>query len=123
MAWREADTVRRGYELNYPMVVTQPTVHAGPLPATHSFVKIDAPNVVLTAVKKAEDDDGLLIRFYEWAGKEGIVRIELPEGAKSASEVNLMEKADHELEIVDGKMVSVATRPYEIKTVKVSFAK
>jgi alpha-mannosidase len=121
--WREADTVRRGYELNYPMVVTQPTVHAGPLPATHSFVKIDAPNVVLTAVKKAEDDDGLLIRFYEWAGKEGIVRIELPEGAKSASEVNLMEKADHELEIVDGKMVSVATRPYEIKTVKVSFAK
>jgi alpha-mannosidase len=121
--WREAETVRRGYELNYPMVVTQPTVHAGPLPESYSFVKIDATNVVLTAVKKAEDDDGLLIRFYEWAGKGSTVDVELPQGAKSASEVNLMEKPDRDLEIVDGNAVSVPTKPYEIKTLKVVFGK
>jgi len=122
--WREAMTVRKGYELNYPMVVTQPTVHAGSLPATYSFVKIDAPNVVLTAVKKAEDDDGLLIRFYEWAGKAGDVRIELPQQVSQAEETNLMEKTDHALTLGDGgKSVSIAIKPYEIKTVKVTFAK
>jgi len=122
--WREAETVRRGYELNYPLTVTQPTVHAGPLPATYSFVKIDAPNVVLTAVKKAEDDGGLLIRFYEWAGKEANVRIDLPMPASKVEETNLMEKPDHELILGDdAKGFLVPTKPYEIKTVKVTFKK
>ncbi len=123
-SWRDAMTVRRGYELNYPMVVMQPTVHAGPLPAAHSFVKLDAPNLVLTAVKKAEDDDGLLIRFYEWEGKPVNVRIEFPEPATSAVETNLMEKPDHELALGDGeRSVVVPTKPFEIKTVKVLFRK
>jgi len=122
--WRDAMTTRHGYELNYPMTVTQPTVHSGSLPASHSFVKIDVPNVMLTAVKKAEDDDGLLIRFYEWAGKAADVRIELPQAASSAEETNLMEMTDHPLTVGDGgKSVTVATKPYEIKTVKVVFGK
>jgi alpha-mannosidase len=122
--WRDAMTVRRGYELNYPMAVTQPTVHGGSLPSAHSFVKIDAPNVVLTAVKKAEDDDGLLIRFYEWAGKETSVRIDLDKAASKAEETNLMEKPEQELVLGDdAKGFLVPTKPYEIKTVKVVFGK
>lgn len=120
--WKDAMTVRQGYDLNFPMTAMQATVHAGTLPPTHSFVKIDAPNVVLTAVKKAEDDSGLLIRYYEWAGKTGDVKIDLPEAASAAEETNLMEKIDHALTLDDGgKSVSVATKPYEIKTVKVTF--
>src|SRR5581483_7858589 len=120
--WKDAMTVRQGYELNYPMTAMQEPVHAGPLPASYSFVKIDAPNVVLTAVKKAEDDSGLLIRYYEWAGKEGDVRIDLPQAAATAEETNLMEKTDHSLALADaGKSVTVPTKPYEIKTVKVTF--
>jgi alpha-mannosidase len=120
--WKDAMTVRQGYDLNFPMTATRAMVHAGSLPASHSFVKIDAPNVVLTAVKKAEDDSGLLIRYYEWAGKAGDVRIELQEAASAAEETNLMEKTDHALTLGDGgRSVTVATKPYEIKTVKVTF--
>jgi len=128
--WREAETVRRGYELNYPMVVTQPTVHAGPLPATYSFFKIDAPNVVLTAVKKAEDDNALLIRFYEWAGKESDVKIEVPT-IVLASETNLIEKEERDIfpEHTSAgpghsaeSIVTIHTKPYEIKTVKLKFS-
>ncbi|HUN89356.1 MAG TPA: glycoside hydrolase family 38 C-terminal domain-containing protein [Terriglobales bacterium] len=121
--WRDAMTVRQGYELNYPLIVTQPTVHAGPLPASYSFVKVDAPNVVVTAIKKAEDDDGLILRFYEWAGKTGDVKIELPEAATSAEETNLMEKPDTPLTLGDNAhSVTLQTKPYEIKTVKLKFA-
>ena len=120
-SWRDAQTVRRGYELNYKLVAIQSQKHEGTLPAEHSFVSIEADNVVLTAFKKSEDDDSLVLRFYEWAGKEAEVKLHLPPGAKSASETDLMEKPIADL-AVHNDAVTVHTRPYEIKTVKVQFA-
>src|SRR5208337_1713542 len=48
-------------------------------------------NVLVTAVKKAADDNALIVRFYEWAGKKGDVVLQLPQAATQASETNLME--------------------------------
>ena len=120
--WREAETVRRGLELNYRLLPMAVEKHEGALPATYSFVQLEPNNVVLTAMKKAEDDDALVLRFYEWAGKEGDVTVQVPARAHSATETDLMEKVLGELPLREGK-VSVHTRPYEIKTVKVSFGK
>jgi alpha-mannosidase len=119
--WRDAQTVRRGYELNYQLFSKQTERHEGTLAAEHSFLEVQPENVVLTAVKKAEDDDTLILRFYEWAGKETDVKLHLPEGAQTASETDLMERATGTLSIHDGT-VTVHTDPYEIKTVKVQFA-
>jgi alpha-mannosidase len=119
--WRDAQTVRRGNELNYKLRVLQVQNHAGALPPVHSFVRIDGDNVVLTAMKSAEDEDALVLRFYEWAGKESDVSIHLPDGAESARETNLIERPAEELP-VRGGVVSVHTKPYEIKTVLVKFA-
>ncbi|HEV8385362.1 MAG TPA: glycoside hydrolase family 38 C-terminal domain-containing protein, partial [Candidatus Acidoferrales bacterium] len=120
-SWREAGTVRRGYELNYPLLAIVAQAHAGALPAAHSFVSLEPANVVLTAIKKAEDDDGWIIRFYESAGRETQVTLHLPPGASRAVETNLMEKEETPLK-VNGNSVVIPTRPYEIKTVKVTFA-
>ena len=120
-SWRDAQTVRRGYELNYKLIAMPSQKHEGTLPAVHSFVDIEADNVVLTAIKKSEDDDSLVLRFYEWAGKEVEVKLHLPPGAQSASETDLMEKSMADL-AVHNDAVTVHTKPYEIKTVKVQFA-
>jgi alpha-mannosidase len=118
--WREALTVRRGYELNYPVLSTAEERHAGSLADAHSFLNVQADNVVVTAVKKAEDNDDLVIRFYEWAGKNGDVPLEfLP--TESAEETNLMEKSSGPLPVKAG-IISVPTKPYEIKTVEVHVA-
>ncbi len=119
--WRDARTVRRGYELNYKMIAVQPHKHEGTLPSEYSFVGVEPDNVVLTAIKKSEDDDSLVLRFYEWAGKEVDVKLHVPAGAQSASETDLMEKSIAEL-AVHNDSVTVHTKPYEIKTVKVRFA-
>lgn len=116
--WREADTVRRGYELNYKLRAAQVQNHTGILPAVHSFVQISPDNVVLTALKQSEDGDGMILRFYEWAGKEADVKIQLPAGARAASETNLIEQTPTDLAVTQGG-VTVHTKPYEIKTVKV----
>lgn len=119
--WREALTVRQGYELNYKQLAIQTEKHEGALPAQHAFVEVKAENVVLTALKKAEEDDDLIVRFYEWAGKETPVKIQLPPGAKSAQEADLMERPIGGLPVAAG-VATVHTKPYEIKTVKVRFA-
>ena len=119
--WRDAQTVRRGYELNYKLLAIRSQKHDGTLPAEYSFIKIESDNVVLTAVKKSEDDDSLVLRFYEWAGREEDVKLQLPAGARSASETDLMERSITDLAVHDD-VVTVHTKPYEIKTIKVRFA-
>jgi alpha-mannosidase len=119
--WRDAQIVRRGYELNYKLLAIRSQKHDGTLPAEYSFIKIESDNVVLTAVKKSEDDDSLVLRFYEWAGREEDVKLQLPAGARSASETDLMERSITDLAVHDD-VVTVHTKPYEIKTIKVRFA-
>jgi alpha-mannosidase len=119
--WRDGMTVRRGYELNYPLWARQIEKHDGELKDESSFVGVDGDNVVLTAMKKAEDEDAVILRYYEWAGKEANVTLRLPAGAQGASETDLMERPLTELTIKNGT-VTVHTKPYEIKTVCVRFA-
>jgi alpha-mannosidase len=120
-SWRDARTVRRGYELNYKLLAMSSQKHEGTLPSQHSFLQVEPDNVVLTAIKKSEDDSSLVFRFYEWAGKEADVRLRLPAGAQAASETDLMEKPIAGLAVRDDS-VTVHTKPYEIKTVKVRFS-
>jgi alpha-mannosidase len=119
--WRDAQTVRRGYELNYKLTSVQPHKHEGTLPSEYSFVRVEPDNVVLTAIKKSEDDRSLVLRFYEWAGKEADVKIQLPTGALSASETDLMEREAAALSMRHDT-ITVHTKPYEIKTLKIRFA-
>jgi len=77
---------------------------------------------VLTAMKKAEDGEGIIFRFYEWAGRGVAARLRLPAGANRAVETNLMEKEEAPLPISEGA-VSLQVRPYEIKALKVEFPK
>jgi alpha-mannosidase len=95
--------------------------HQGSLSPEHSFLQVQPDNVIVTALKRAEDENSLVLRFYEWAGKEGEVTIQLPPGAESAAETDLMEKPMGTL-TVQNAAVSLHTKPYEIKTIKVQFA-
>ena len=121
--WKGAATVRRGYELNDPMVGEQTFAHAGALPAEHSWGGVENGNVTLTAVKKAEDVNGLVFRMYEWAGTGGPVKLRVPAGATYAVETNLMEKAEGEHLTMSGNVVTVGIKPFEILTVEVVYPK
>ena len=96
--------------------------HEGALPAQQSFIKVDAKNVVLSSIKKAEDDNSLVIRLFEFEGKAADVRIMLPKTAIAATETNLMEDNAGDLNLeANGQVVVVPIKPYEIKSVKVGF--
>ena len=122
--WKEALTVRQGYEVNYPLMATTTTRHSGTLPPAQSFFSTQEDNVVITAIKKDADDNSLIVRFYEWAGKKGDVHLTLSDKATAASATNLMEAVEGALTLdATGQVVTVPTNAYEIKTVKVQFTK
>jgi alpha-mannosidase len=119
--WQQAQTIRRGYELNYKLVPFTAEKHEGDLSTEHSFFQVQPDNVIITAIKRAEDDDSLIVRFYEWSGKTTDVKLQVPPGAQQASDADLMEKASASLPLENG-VVTVHTGPFEIKTVRLRFA-
>ena len=119
--WKKALTVRHGYAYNYQLAARQIEPHAGTLPLQHSYLSVRPENVVLTAVKKAEEGNALILRAYEWAGKDSTVEILLPPGATSATLTNLMEKpAGSPLRVTEGR-VTAPIHPYEILTLRVDY--
>ena len=119
--WRQANTVLHGYAFNIPLHAMQTDAHTGDLPATHSFVTVKPENLVLSAMKKSEDGDSLILRFYEWAGTKTTADISLPDGATSATSANLLEKAEGDPLPVSGNHITVPVGPYSINTVRVDF--
>jgi alpha-mannosidase len=113
--------VRHGYEYSYPLTAEATTAHPGALPATHSFASVAPENVVLTAVKKAEDAKGLIFRVYEWAGKDSMVELHVPSGATGATVTNMMEAPEGSALAVAGDVVKAPIHPYEILTVRVDY--
>ena len=93
---------------------------SGPLPAADAFVAVDAEHVVIDWVKKCEDSDDVLIRLYEAYGQRGPAMITFGLRPKKAAECDLMEENDEAVP-VNGHSVELYLRPYEIRTLKVSF--
>jgi alpha-mannosidase len=128
--WKDALTVRHGWEYDYPLQAVVTTAHAGSLPPEHSFASVSPDNIVLTVVKKAEDSNALIFRAYEWAGKETTAEFHVPPGATGATVTNLMEQPEGEPLPVStengagaGGVVKVPIHPYEILTIRVDYPK
>lgn len=120
--WRAADTPRRGAEFNAPPYIVTPGAHDGELPAAFSFFSADADNVMLTAVKRAEDGDGIILRLVETEGRKATTRITLPWSIASAFDVNLIEDPVPSATpiAVESAALSLELGPFEIRTVKLT---
>jgi len=118
--WRSANTVYKGYELNYPLTAYQTTNHTGDLGKAKSFMSVDVPNVILSVLKKAEDSNDYIVRMYETQGKDTTnAKITLPAQIKSLDETNLLEERIGSGSF-SGNTFTTSLGKYEIKTFKVN---
>ncbi|MHC4505486.1 MAG: glycosyl hydrolase-related protein, partial [Planctomycetota bacterium] len=115
--WRNG--YRRGVQTNNPLIaVAEEGKARATLPETKSFLKISPANVIVTAVKKPEEGDGVIVRFYETEGKAGSrVRIDPDAGLSGARRTNLIEEDSGPLEH-DRDGASLKVGPYSIETVR-----
>ncbi|MEG4007414.1 alpha-mannosidase [Microcoleus sp. Pol11C1] len=95
--WQEAGTVRRGYELNLPLLVKvwpQLGEHRNKsLPAVGKFLDLSADNLVLMAFKQSEDDSKLwILRCCESEGKEAVLELNSDLRLEIIEPVDLLER-------------------------------
>jgi alpha-mannosidase len=124
-SWKEAGTIRRGYEFNNPLIVRRVMAHTGILEPERSFIRVEPENAVLTAFKKETGyaERGLILRFCEAFGRTTEVRVLLP-WAVAAENADLLERPVRGKKgpvgvSGDGLEVTLTLAPYEIRTVRV----
>ncbi|MDR2177277.1 MAG: glycosyl hydrolase-related protein [Treponema sp.] len=108
--------VHPAYTFNHLPVVTSGKREAD------SLFRVDAPTVIAEAVKPCEDTQrAYIVRLYECEGSTTPAVLDIP-GAKEITETNLLEEPAGELAGgVRGSRVTLCFRPFEIKTLKVSY--
>jgi len=114
--WRAAQVERRAAEYTVPLIAGVERPHAGPLGRSVSFASVDAPNVELSWVKRAEDSNALVLRLVEWHGRPAEATVTLLGTIRAARRANLLEDPGEALPSTP-TTVRVALRPYEIATV------
>ena len=83
--WDEAEVWRQALEFNNPpraittaLEKNQPTLKPGSQPDNRSFLSVSGRNVILSAVKKAEDGEALVVRLYNPSDTSTEASIQLP---------------------------------------------
>jgi len=123
--WRQAKSYKQGYEFNYNLIALQ-VPRNRKYRLSRSFLRIEPDNVILTALKRAEDGDGVIVRFYEAEGSEVKARLTFFREVKEAKVVNMLEETNEEFERefgkdvrVDGNVIEVDMKPFEVVTLKI----
>ncbi|MCL1793443.1 MAG: hypothetical protein FWG34_06210 [Oscillospiraceae bacterium] len=97
-----ATAARAGRELNVPARVHKCGAHKGVLPAKHSFLSANYPNIIATCFKCSPG--GYMLRIYETAGKEieqAEISINLP--GMSFMRATAVDFTEKELSVQDAK--------------------
>jgi alpha-mannosidase len=113
--WKSAKAWRTGTAFNNPLIAVSvvDAISQKSLPPTHSFVSLQADNVVISTLKKAESGPGVLLRAYEIEGAPAESPIEFLGQTRRFREVNLLEE-----ETSGQEQQLFQARPYEIKTIR-----
>jgi alpha-mannosidase len=112
--WRSG--YKQGIQPNNPLIaLVSPAAGAGAsLPESMSFLSISAPNVLISALKKAEDDDSVILRVYDIEGKDSEARLNLFVPVKAAETVNIIEEEGTALKPAkDGLSLKIGHRAIE----------
>ena len=108
------NVIRPAYELNVPAAVT-----AGEYSA-QKLMSIDADNIFVEAVKPCEDAQrAFIVRMYEAEGTFTNAKVSFFGGAKSVKITNMLEEEQSEVESI--APAKLQFRPFEIKTLKVTY--
>lgn len=110
-AFNAENVIRPAYELNVPVVAGK-----GEFEAKQLIVPAES-NIIVEAVKPCEDcEKAFIARLYEAEGTYTNCALKLFDGAKKVEITNMLEEVQEEF-----KADSLSFRPFEIKTLKISY--
>ena len=81
------------------------------------MITTNRPNIVIETIKRAEDGNGLIVRFYETQRRRGEVTLTTSFPLSRAERVNILEEKQGKL-VCEHYQVSVFVTPYQIVTLR-----
>ncbi|NLC58255.1 MAG: hypothetical protein GX774_15590 [Armatimonadetes bacterium] len=115
-SWEEARIWQQAHAFNVPPRCVQVEHRPGSLPASASFLQLQPANLVLSAVKRAEDEDALVLRFYNTTDTPVEAQLSLFFPVRAAYRANLNEERGEALVMDDDHRVRLPVGPKEIVT-------
>ncbi|CAN5710802.1 hypothetical protein BH11PLA1_BH11PLA1_09530 [soil metagenome] len=118
--WRSGRTHARALRFNQPLSAFAVAKHPGGLGRSLSLVSVDSQQVMVSALKKAEDSDEVIIRLRETAGSpQANVRVRFPWPVLSAREVDGQERPLGPAKTASGALIAdihgYGLRAYAVK--------
>lgn len=62
------------------------------MPETMSFISVENKNLILSTVKKCEDDDNVIVRCYDIEGTDSEARLSISSPVQKAELTNMIEE-------------------------------
>lgn len=113
----DAEVVNRAYEFNVPARVFNAAAKTGKRATLESFITCNRTNVIVDSIKRAEDDDDMIVRLYEACGVDCTVQLGVHRDFARVTEVDLMEQELAPVKTT-GRQIKLAMAPFEIRTLK-----
>jgi len=115
--FRQGNVVQEGYALNVPLEICRISAQNGSIGESFSLIESNKENVVVEAIKKAENDDSVIVRLYEAYNEKSKVTVTAGFDFKEVYLCDLMENNLEKLEN-DGRKVTFKVKNFEIITLK-----
>ena len=113
--WRTGAAQWQAARLNEPLIPFQATRHKGSLGKSFSFLRTSSPVVTVVALKKAEDEDKVIVRLLETTGKPARnIRVSFAAAIGNATEVNGQEQPIGSAKVEGGSLVCDLA-PYQLR--------
>jgi len=119
--WAQSEILVEADRLNLPLELAQAGPHEGTLPKEMSFLQVEPSSVGLTAMKKAEDHDSVIVRLFNPTWEDVDVRVTCHKPVTLARLCNLNEEPLDELVPMDGA-VEFTMEKKKICTLELVFA-
>ena len=112
----DSDTVKQAYLLNQKMTAVKKEKTNGTLPESFSLVSCDKKNVIVETVKKAENNNNIIIRMFDCHNMTTNATLEFGFDVKKAYICDLLENVQSELDVINNKVI-VPVKNFEIITI------
>jgi alpha-mannosidase len=121
-SYQEGRVIQEAHQLNAPLLCRSINAGAG----STSLLSLNTPNVIIEAVKKAEDDTDMVVRLYEaYGGRSGNVVLHVDAARRghisSVKRVNILEEEIDDV-VFEGSDIHLGEfKSFQIQTIKINF--
>jgi alpha-mannosidase len=112
--FRAAGVIEAAEDLNAPLLPADGGLAAG---SSRSLVEVDTRQLIVEAIKRAEDSDATIVRLYEAWGRPCRARVRTTLPASRAFLCDLLERNREEVAVKEGE-IELDVRPFKVLTLK-----